>query len=420
VILGVIADDFTGGTDIATVLAREGLRVVQAIGVPPPDRDFGEVDALVIALKTRSIPAAEACAISLDALEALRARGAERIYFKYCSTFDSTDRGNIGPVAEALATELGAEMAIFCPAYPENRRRVFGGYLFVGDVLLSESGMRNHPVTPMRDANLVRVLARQTTRPVDRVDLNAVRAGPRTVAERLGELREAGIFHAIVDASRDADFETIAGALGDDVLVTGGAPLAGGFAKQWRACGFTPADEAQRALPSVGGSAVVIAGSCSRATLAQVAHSRTAMPTFALDERVFTKTDDVVTSALAWADAQSKDGPIMVTASEAPEAVSEHHARYGADEASSRVEDALARIASGLRERGIRRFIVAGGETSGATVRALGVDALRIGPQIEPGVPWTVTVDAQPIALALKSGNFGSEDFFARALATAP
>jgi uncharacterized protein YgbK (DUF1537 family) len=418
--LGVIADDFTGGTDIANVLAREGMRVVQAIGVPPSDRDYGELDVLVVALKSRSIAANDAVELSLQAYDALEARGARRIFFKYCSTFDSTDAGNIGPVADALLSRSGADLAIYCPAYPENGRRLFGGYLFVGDVLLSESGMRDHPITPMRDPNLVRVLQRQTPHVVARIDLADVRSGVAAIRSRLAALRERAVRHVIVDATSDEDLVTIAGAVDERVLVTGGAALAAGFPARWRREGILPAVPVNVILPPVGGPSVVIAGSCSRATLAQVAASRATMSTFALDERVFTDTDAVVAAALDWARAQAAGMPLLVTASEPPDIVAEHQRRYGVDEASSCVERALAEIAHGLRDLGARRFIVAGGETSGATVRALGVDALRIGPQIEPGVPWTVTVGPQPFALALKSGNFGSEDFFARALAMAP
>ncbi|MGP6157481.1 MAG: 3-oxo-tetronate kinase [Vulcanimicrobiaceae bacterium] len=419
-ILGVIADDFTGGTDIANALAGEGMRVVQAIGVPPAERDFGEFDVLVIALKSRSVPASEAVALSTAAFEALRARGARQVFFKYCSTFDSTDAGNIGPVADALLAQSGADIAIYCPAYPENGRRLFGGYLFVGDVLLSESGMRDHPVNPMRDANLVRVLQRQTPQPVARVDLAEVRRGVAAIRERLTELRALGVRHAIVDAMLDEDLATIAASVDERVLATGGAALAGGFPARWRRERLVATSPSSPVLPNVGGPAVVIAGSCSRATLAQVAASRTTMPTFTLDERVFTHTDEVVASALSWARAELGGAPLLVSASEPPDLVVQHQQRYGADEASSRVERALAGIALGLRELGVRRFVVAGGETSGAAVKALEVEALRIGPQIEPGVPWTVTVGPQPLALALKSGNFGSDDFFARALASAP
>ncbi|MBD5606835.1 MAG: four-carbon acid sugar kinase family protein, partial [Candidatus Eremiobacteraeota bacterium] len=377
------------------------------------------LDVLVVALKSRSIASERAVALSTEAFDALRSRGAERVIFKYCSTFDSTDAGNIGPVADALLERSGADIAIYCPAYPENARRLFGGYLFVGEVLLSESGMRDHPVTPMRDANLMRVLQRQTPHAVDRVDLADVRRGAAAVRERIARLRARGVRHAIVDAILDEDLTTIADAVDERVLVTGGAALAAGFPARWRREGRSQLGTGV-AFPAIGGPAVVIAGSCSRATLAQVAASRATMATFALDEPVFTETAHVVASALAWARQQPAGTPLLVTASEPPDVVAAHQRRYGSDEASSRVEAALASIARGLRDQGARRFVVAGGETSGATVRALGVEALRIGPQIEPGVPWTVTVDSQPLALALKSGNFGSEDFFARALAMAP
>ena len=423
-LVGVIADDFTGASDIANTLVGGGMRTVLTIGAPPAGRDYGATDALVVALKTRSIPAADAVAQSSAALDALRARGVQLVFFKYCSTFDSTDAGNIGPVADALLERLGGTFTIHCPAFPVNGRRLFGGYLFVGDVLLSESGMRDHPLTPMHDANLVRVLGRQTPHRVGSIDFAVVRAGRAAVA---AALRATSDRHLIVDAVGDEDLRTIGAAALDAAnldggavpLICGGSGIALGVPQALRERGrLTTTGDDATALPATPGRAAVLAGSCSRATRAQIARARAdALPIFDLSERSFDEPDARVAEALAWADASLGERPIVVVASERPERVSANQERYGATAAAERVEGMLAAIARGLRERGVRRLVVAGGETSGAVVAGLGVDALRIGPQIDPGVPWTATFDDPPLALALKSGNFGGEDFFSRAFA---
>jgi uncharacterized protein YgbK (DUF1537 family) len=412
-LLGVIADDFTGASDIANTLARGALRTVLAVGQPDPERDFGALDALVVALKTRSIAAADAVAQSVAALGALRARGARRFIFKYCSTFDSTPSGNIGPVADALLERLGAAFTIHCPAMPANGRRLFGGYLFVGDVLLSESGMRDHPLNPMHDANLVRVLGAQTPGRVGRIDFAVVRRGRAAIAQAIRAAASDGVRHAIVDAVDDDDLRALGGAAIDAELplIAGGSGIALGSASR----DGPPQKGAADSLPDIGGPAAVLAGSCSRATRAQIAYARTRLPTFDVSQRSLDEPPERIAEALAWADATLGEQPILIVASDTPERVEQNQRRYGAEEASARVERILVGIARGLRARGARRFIVAGGETSGAVVDGLAIDALRIGPQIDPGVPWTATFGERPIALALKSGNFGAEDFFVRA-----
>lgn len=422
-IAGVVADDFTGASDIANALVHGGMRTVLTIGPPVPGRDYGAPDAIVVALKTRSIPASEAVEQSLAALDALRGRGARLTFFKYCSTFDSTDAGNIGPVADALAARLGADVTLHCPAFPANGRRVFGGYLFVGDVLLSESGMRDHPLTPMRDANLVRVLARQTPHGVGLVDFGIVRSGRDVIAAALRAAAAGGLRHAIVDAVGDEDLFAIGAAALDAglPLICGGSGIAIGVPQALRERGLlTTSSATAAALPATPGTAAVLAGSCSRATRAQIARARAdELPLFDLSRRSFDDPPALVAEALAWAESALGERPIVVVASDTPEGVAANQHRYGAAEAAARVEGTLAAIARGLRERGVGRIVVAGGETSGAVVEGLGVDALRIGPQIDPGVPWTATFDDPPLALALKSGNFGSEDFFSRAFAAA-
>jgi uncharacterized protein YgbK (DUF1537 family) len=416
VLLGAIADDFTGATDLANTLVRQGMRTVQLIGIPtraaPED-----VDAVVVALKSRTIPAADAVAQSLVALRWLRAAGTRQIFFKYCSTFDSTDRGNIGPVADALIDALGIDLTVFCPAFPENGRTIYRGYLFVGDVLLSESGMRDHPLTPMRDANLQRVLGRQTPHRVGLVPLEAVMRGENAVRTEFARLRRDGCRHAILDAVNDAHLVTLGAALADFALVTGGSGIAFGLPENFRRAGLLkPTNDADR-LPAVSGAAAVISGSCSTASLAQVAAMRAHHCVFDVDPLAIAEGQPVVACALDWASRRLDEKPLLISASAAPERVRAVQERLGRERASSIVEAALAEIARGLIERGVRRLIVAGGETSGAIVQALGISGLRIGPQIDPGVPWTTSLGEPPLALALKSGNFGSEDFFMRAFA---
>jgi uncharacterized protein YgbK (DUF1537 family) len=412
--LGCIGDDFTGSTDLAGMLVRGGLRTVQMIGVPttPPPPD---VDAIVVALKSRTTPPGEAIAESLAALQWLRDAGCEKFYFKYCSTFDSTDRGNIGPVTDALMTALGTRFTIACPAFPENKRTIFKGYLFVGEVLLSESGMRNHPLTPMTDPNLVRVLQRQTRRKVGLVGYEAVAAGPDAIREQFSALQREGVEIAIVDATSNQDLVHLGAACTGLPLVTAGSGLALGLAPGLRPGG---AQAAASALPEVEGLRAVIAGSCSTATQGQVALAlERGVPGFRVDPGRLSAGEDVAKAALDWATPLLPRGPVLVYATAAPEAVKAVQARLGVEQASQLVENALAAIARGLVQQGVRQLIVAGGETSGAVVSALGVTGLRIGPQIDPGVPWTTSLGDAPLALALKSGNFGTPDFFLKSWA---
>jgi uncharacterized protein YgbK (DUF1537 family) len=421
-LLGAIADDFTGATDLANTLVRGGMRCVQTIGVPDGPLD-AEADAVVVALKSRTIAAADAVAQSLQALRWLQAQGVEQVYFKYCSTFDSTPQGNIGPVTDALLDAMHGKdqgFTIACPAFPTNQRTVFKGHLFVGDVLLSDSGMRNHPLTPMTDANLVRVLQAQARRKVGLVAHETVARGPAAIRERFDALRAQGIGVAVLDAISDADLMQIGAALDGMKLVTAGSGIAMGLPQNWVARGALAADARAQALPAVSGRSAVLSGSCSVATNAQVRHFRDqGRPALRIDPVALAAGEDAVTQALAWCDAQRADGPLLVYATAEPAAVQRVQAELGAARAGELVEHALARIATGLVERGVRRLVVAGGETSGAVVQALGVTQLAIGAQIDPGVPWTAA--RSPAArngwlhLALKSGNFGSTDFFTKA-----
>ncbi|MFC4523406.1 3-oxo-tetronate kinase [Cupriavidus pinatubonensis] len=417
-LLGCIADDFTGATDLANTLVRNGMRTVQTIGVPDAHavRDVGQADAIVVALKSRTIPAADAVSQSLAALEWLRAQGCRQFVFKYCSTFDSTDAGNIGPVAEALLAALGSDFTIACPAFPENGRTIFRGHLFVGDGLLNESGMENHPLTPMRDANLVRVLQRQSKAKVGLLRYDAVARGPAATTARIEALRADGNQLAIADAVSDADLFTLGEACANLPLITGGSGIALGLPENFRRAGLLPQRGDAASVPRVDGQGVVLAGSASRATNGQVARwLEQGRPALRIDPLALARGEAIVNTALAFA--ANHDEPVLIYATSSPDEVKAVQAELGVERAGHLVEQALAGIAAGLLARGTRRFVVAGGETSGAVVQALGVRALRIGAQIAPGVPATVTLDAQPLALALKSGNFGGEDFFAEALA---
>ena len=419
VVLGCIADDFTGATDLAGMLARFGMRAVQTIGVPTQPASEIEADAIIVALKSRTIPPEDAIQQSLDALKWLQAGGAKRFYFKYCSTFDSTESGNIGIVAEALMDALGAQQAIACPAFPENGRTVFKGYLFAGDVLLNESGMQDHPLTPMTNANLVRVLASQSKRKVGLVDYRSIRKGPDAVEAALKTLLSEGKSLVIADATDEDDLRVLAEASVDHPLLTGGSGLAVGIPSALEVAGLFKPTGAAVELPEVGGMSAVISGSCSRATNEQVRLFKEKHPAFQIDPLALAQGRDLATEALVWASSKLADGPLLVYATAEPEAVRAAQAKIGRDKAGALVEEALATVAAGLCELGARRLVVAGGETSGAVVQRLGVEALRIGREIDPGVPWCSAV-GQPLALALKSGNFGAPDFFQKAISIAP
>jgi uncharacterized protein YgbK (DUF1537 family) len=414
-LLGCIADDFTGATDLAGMLVRAGMRTVQMIGVPKAPLP-ADVDAVVIALKSRTTPAADAVAESLEALAWLRDAGCRQFYFKYCSTFDSTDAGNIGPVTDALMSALNTGFTIACPAFPENKRTIFNGYLFVGDVPLNESGMRNHPLTPMTDANLVRVLQRQTSRKVGLINHEVVGRGAAAIDARIAQLKNDGVEIAIVDAVSNDDLMSIGAACRDMPLVTAGSGIALGLPQNFRDAGQLPSGATADALAYPDGLRAVIAGSCSVATQGQVAHFIAAgSPAFAIDPLRLAAGHDVVAEALAWATPLLADGPPLIYATASPDSVKAAQAELGVERAGALVEQALASIAQGLVARGVRRLLVAGGETSGAVVTALGVTGLHIGRQIDPGVPWTTTLGGEPLALALKSGNFGTVDFFTKA-----
>ena len=424
-LLGCIADDFTGATDLANNLVRAGMRTLQTIGVPADGAAPIAADAIVVALKSRTIPAADAVAQSLAALRWLQAQGVEQFYFKYCSTFDSTPAGNIGPVTDALLDALhgpGQGFTIVCPAFPENQRTVFKGHLFVGDQLLSDSGMRQHPLTPMTDANLVRVMQAQTRRRVGLVAQDVVARGAAAIRERFAALQAQGIGIAVVDAVDNADLMHIGQALAGLPLVTAGSGIAIGLPQNWQADGRLAPGASADALPRAAGHRAVISGSCSQATNAQVQHFRQAgEPAFGIDPLALAAGVDVVRAALDWAAPRLAQGPVLVYATAEAAAVQAVQAQLGVARAGEMIEQALSAIAVALVEAGVRQLLVAGGETSGAVVQALGVQRMVIGPQIDPGVPWTAVQSpacpGQTLLMALKSGNFGSTDFFTKAFA---
>lgn len=402
--LGAIADDLTGATDLALMLARGGMSVKQVVGVPSDPAALAGADAVVVSLKSRTIPATAAVEQSLGAAKALLAAGAEQLFFKYCSTFDSTDDGNIGPVIDALLDLLGEDRTLACPAFPTNKRTIYQGHLFVGSQLLSASPMKDHPLTPMRDADLVQVLGRQTERAVRLVDIGAVRGGALSTA-----LKQPGI--AIVDALDDADLVAIGRAAAGMRLISGGSGIAMGLPANW---GIAPGATHVRRQAPVGRSAV-LAGSCSAATRRQVEHAVGAgFSGLQLDPVAIAEGRQSVDDALQFA--FSSQATPLIYASAAPEEVARSQHALGRDHAGAVVETFLSALAPLLVQHDFCRLIIAGGETSGAVVEGLGLAELDIGPEIDPGVPWMFARSGdRPIAIALKSGNFGAEDMFVKA-----
>jgi len=415
-LIGAIADDLTGATDLALMLARNGMKTVQVIGVPAEGTDFGDAEAVVIALKSRTIAADGAVAMALASAMALQAAGAEQFLFKYCSTFDSTPAGNIGPVAEALMDFLDVPIAVACPAFPAAGRSIYQGHLFVGSALLSDSPMRDHPLTPMRDANLVRVLQAQATSRVGLIPLDIISAGPDAIKAVMTRAQQAGFRLMIADAVRDADLRILGEALASARLITGGSGIAMGLPENFRRqdrIGTAPVPER---MVAPEGQAVILAGSCSAATRNQVQVAMDAgCPTLRIIPADVASGVQTVADIANWVLSQSDKGPALIYSSDGPEAVLAVQEKLGRDAAGLLVEQMMGNLAVVLRDNGFSRFVVAGGETAGAVVSALGVQALEIGPEIAPGVPWTRSVGGPALALALKSGNFGAPDFFLKA-----
>ena len=413
-LLGSIADDFTGATDLAGLLARSGVKVSLRMGVPseaPTDTAAFEV----IALKCRTAPVDEAVAEVRSALKWLQQAGAERFFWKYCSTFDSTAEGNIGPVAEALMSDVGADQTIYCPAFPENGRSIFMGNLFVGEQPLSESPMKDHPLTPMRDSNLIRLLEPQVTKPVGLANRLTVAKGTEALKARLNELADAGVAHVVIDAVANEDLFTISEACQDYKLITGGSALAMPLPHLYIKAGVLSADAEKTEVPELADTGIILSGSCSIMTQSQVTAYSAIAPSFRLNPMKL--AEEGAKEALDWLAQQDLSKAPLVYATTDPEAVQAAQAELGVARAGEIVEAALADVAVAARELGARRFVVAGGETSGAVTQALGINKLDVSIEIAPGVPWSFCVsDGKAVALTLKSGNFGAENFFADAL----
>ncbi len=409
-LLGCIGDDFTGSSDLANTLAKQGMSTVLYSGVPSQSNGVNsEHNAAVIALKSRSNPVAEAVAQSLDALEWLREQGCKQFFFKYCSTFDSTDKGNIGPVAEAIADALGAQSIIFCPAFPGTGRSVYQGYLFVNDVLLNESGMQNHPITPMRDANLRRVLQAQSNSQVGHVGYEHVGQGASAISTALQEQNALGNRFIVVDAVNDADLMQIGAAAAELPLITGGSGVALGLPANFIRSGLMQADPSRWA--GVAGKVAVLSGSCSIATREQIKLHAESQPVYKLDTEAVINQSLSIDAVTEWVLAQS--GVPLVYSSADPEEVAAVQSQYSQEKSAQAIESFFASLAVALVRAGVSRLITAGGETSGAVVEGLDITSLAIGPEISPGVP---ALKANPsLVLALKSGNFGSRDFFVKA-----
>jgi len=414
IILGAVADDYTGASDLANTFSKNGLRTVQTIGAPPDSLPLPDVDAVVVALKIRAVAADEAVSAARKAREWLTARGARHVMYKICSTFDSTDAGNIGPVTEAFRADAKAGAAIVTPAFPETGRSVYLGHLFVNGELLSESPLKDHPLNPMRDSNLVRVLAAQSKAPVGLLDLATISRGVESVSAALAAMSGKGFGAAIADAVFESDLETLGRAALQSPISTGASGLGLGLARALATSGV----KHEPKLDPVGGLAAIVAGSCSKATLEQLAMAEKSMPVLRLDTDALMHGDAEVLRALAWAGDRIAQGPLAIAASAAPDAVQRMQEKYGRDAAGHAIEQATSHIAAELVSRGVKRLVVAGGETSGAAVDRLQIPAFLVGPEIAPGVPVLRTVGGPhgAMQLALKSGNFGGPDFFAKAL----
>ncbi|MGB1344092.1 MAG: 3-oxo-tetronate kinase [Amylibacter sp.] len=413
--LGCIADDFTGATDLASMLARSGVNVSLRIGVPlSTPENTAEIE--VIALKTRSISASKAIEESLSALKWLKEAGAKKYFFKYCSTFDSTAEGNIGSVSEALMNELKVDQTIYCPAFPENGRSIYMGNLFVGQKLLSESSMKDHPLTPMNDSNLMRLLSAQVSRRVGLADRIIVNSGVNSLKEKLISLKENDVPHVIVDAVTDTDLDTIASACQDMDFITGGSALAMPLAEFYKASGKISANDNSFMNKKLNTGSIILSGSCSEMTIIQVKNFiQRGAAAFQLDP--IDLAENGIKKVLDWLSSQDFTKNIIIYATSDPDTVKKVQAELGVDMAGKIVEQGLSECAIAARELGIKNFIIAGGETSGAITKALNVRQLDIGIEIAPGVPWTFSGKRNnQIALSLKSGNFGSEEFFTEAL----
>ena len=414
ILLGAIADDFTGATDLANTLVRNGIVAIQVIGVPAPDVDIGDAQAVVIALKSRTSAVERAVSDSLAALQWLMDQGASQVIFKYCSTFDSTPGGNIGPVADALSEALATEFAIVCPAFPKTGRTVYQGHLFVGEQLLSESPMKDHPLTPMRDSYLPRLMAQQSQSSCGLIPLAQLRAGVPSLRQAMLELQAKCHRYGVVDVIDDSDLEILGAALVDQKLITGSSAVAQALVANFVKEAGDPDPHADAFVVGTG-RALVLAGSCSAATRQQIERVRQLWPSYKVEVDALAAGTDLASDLYNWAMLQDDVLPVLIYASSEPAEIAEIQRRYGVESSGIMVEKLMGELAVRLVVAGFNRIIVAGGETSGAVVSALGIRSLHIGPEIAPGVPWTQSSADTRINLALKSGNFGNDNFFSEA-----
>lgn len=417
-LLGGIADDLTGGLELAAMLVAEGVPTLLATSADDAGTP-GKARAIVVAQKTRIAPVSEAVERVDAAARMLRRHGARQLFFKYCATFDSTDKGNIGPCMDVLTERTGNGFTACCPTFPEYRRAVFQGHLFVGDRLLSESPKRHDPVTPMTDPDLVRVLQRQTSRRVGLIPQEDVRAGAASIARRVEALRSNGIEYAIADAALHEDLAALAEACVDWPLMTGGSSIAAHYPRLWRERGLLAEGAPPVRLPAVAAPGVVLAGSCAEQTRHQLDRFGERHPVLTLDLRRAAAGEDVVAKAIAWAGPRLAEGPIAISTSADPEAVERLQAEFGVAGCAQIAEDLLGRIACELKGRGVRRFVVAGGETSGAVLQHLGITRLVVGPFAAASLPLALDANSgdDPLVVCLKSGKLGGLDAFEQALA---
>lgn len=416
ILLGAIADDFTGATDLANVLTQNGLRVVQIIDVPTSDTkiDVDLVDAVIIALKSRTNPSQDAISWSLSSLHWLQTQGVQQIFFKYCSTFDSTATGNIGPVADALKDALKTDFAFICPTFPKNGRTVYQGHLFVGSQLLSDSPMKDHPLTPMTQSNLVALMTDQSRYKVGLIPLEEVRRGAGCILKKVNELKKQGASYGVIDAISEDDLKTIGQAARHHLLLTGGSAVAQGLANNFKKA-RNLIEEPTSFIPQIQGRKLVLAGSCSVATRNQISAVSDKWPSFKIEMDKVVLNENYRDDIVNWGLSQRGNTPLLIYSSSQPEDLKLIQEKYGVEKSGILIEKLMGEIAIQLTQKGFRNLVVAGGETSGAVVAALNIKILRIGAEIDPGVPWTQSDDSDLIALALKAGNFGQRDFFEKA-----
>lgn len=416
IILAAIADDYTGASDLANTWRKAGLRTVQTIGVPSHIANFADVDAVVVSLKIRSVSADEAVSKALAADAFLRDLGVAHVMYKICSTFDSTDDGNIGQVTDALRGRAGADWSLICPAFPETGRTVYKGHLFVAGQPLNESALRHHPLNPMHDANLVRVLAKQTKHPVHNLDFQTVVQGAAVCREHIETMVKEASCSVVADAILQQDLD-ILGELGISTPVsTGASGLGAGLARA--ALRTRIRDDVMPHLEPVGGHSAILVGSCSMRTLEQIAAAEKHLPILRLDPDQLIASERGVEAAVNFARSGLGRSPFLIAASRSPKEVIEIQRRYGAARAGLAIESALADIAAALVDMGVRRLVVAGGETSGAVVDRLGIEGFEVGEELAPGVPVLRTMGRADgdLLMALKSGNFGGTGFFMEAV----